>query len=172
MAEGSDPLHIGTHSGPCFKKRSIGLITLNKPEIVIDAEVRNARSGTKKKVAARQLLARTDQEIEWLATHGFAAIVGEKLVGFAAVEIYSRKLAEIQCLAVSSDMHGRGIGKRLIEHCVACARHHGILELMAISASDEFLKQCGFDYSMPDQKRALFIRPGEPHTDNHRSLDD
>ena len=54
-------------------------------------------------VAAQQLLARTDQEIEWLATHGFAAVSDQHLVGFAAVEIYSRKLAEIQCLAVAAE---------------------------------------------------------------------
>ena len=113
-------------------------------------------------VAAQQLLARTDQEIEWLATHGFAAIFDQRLVGFAAVEIYSRKLAEIQCLAVATEMHGRGIGKRLVEQCVQCANEHGILELMAISTSDDFLMQCGFDYSLPNQKRALFIHPGEP----------
>jgi len=33
---------------------------------------------------------------------------------------------------------------------------------MAISTSDDFLMQCGFDYSLPNQKRALFIHPGEP----------
>jgi hypothetical protein len=29
---------------------------------------------------------------------------------------------------------------------------------MAISASDHFLKESGFDYSLPNQKRALFYR--------------
>jgi len=32
---------------------------------------------------------------------------------------------------------------------------------MAISASDAFLKECGFDYSLPKQKRALFVEPME-----------
>ena len=113
-------------------------------------------------VQARQLLARTDREIEWLATHGFVALVGEEVTGFAAVEIYSRKLAEVQCLAVASTMHGRGIGKRLVEQCVLRAKEHGVLELMAITANEEFLMQCGFDYSLPNQKRALFIRPADP----------
>ena len=34
-------------------------------------------------------------------------------------------------------------------------------EPMAISASDEFLIRCGFDYSLPGQKRALFIQTRE-----------
>jgi amino-acid N-acetyltransferase len=29
---------------------------------------------------------------------------------------------------------------------------------MAISASDNFLRNLGFDYSLPDQKRALFYQ--------------
>jgi amino-acid N-acetyltransferase len=29
---------------------------------------------------------------------------------------------------------------------------------MAISASDEFLRKLGFDYSLPEQKRALFFQ--------------
>ena len=30
--------------------------------------------------------------------------------------------------------------------------------LKAISARDEFLVSCGFDYSLPGQKRALFVQ--------------
>ena len=50
-------------------------------------------------------------------------------------------------------------------NCVERAKQHNILEVMAISASDEFLKQCGFDYSLPDQKRALFFRTESPGVD-------
>ncbi len=30
------------------------------------------------------------------------------------------------------------------------------MEVMAISSSDEFLREIGFDYSLPEQKKALF----------------
>ena len=105
------------------------------------------------------LLPRTDEEILALTKSGFSAVVDESLVGFAAVEVYSKKLAEIQCLAVSADHHGQGVGRLLVQKCVEFAREMKVKELMAISASDEFLKQCGFDYSLPNQKRALFYWP-------------
>jgi len=83
----------------------------------------------------------------------------EKLIiGFSAVEIYSRKLSEVQCLAVHEDFHGRGIGSELVRCCVEKAREKGVLEVMAISASDNFLRNLGFQYALPDQKRALFLQ--------------
>ena len=49
-------------------------------------------------VAVRQLLPRTEEELAVLVRHGFIAERKGRVVGFAAVEIYSRKLAELQCL--------------------------------------------------------------------------
>jgi len=111
-------------------------------------------------VEKKYLLERTLEEIRQLTRLGFVAENSAgKLIGFAAVEIYSRKLAEIQCLAVASEYQSLGIGRRLVELCIDCARQHHVLELMAISSSDAFLQSCGFDYSLPHQKRALFVRP-------------
>jgi amino-acid N-acetyltransferase len=99
--------------------------------------------------------------MEHLMKHAFIARSKRKIVGFAAVEIYSRKLAEIQCLAVHPDFQDIGIGRRLVKLCVARAKDRGILEVMAISASENLFRSCGFDYSLPYQKRALFVQPQE-----------
>nr|WP_286178222.1 GNAT family N-acetyltransferase [Rhodopirellula sp. JC639] len=89
-----------------------------------------------------------------------------RCVGFSAVEVYSPKLAELQCLAVHPDFQRFGVGRRLVQMCVDRARDLGIMEIMAISSSDRFLENCGFHYSLPDQKRALFqqLRP-RPYED-------
>jgi amino-acid N-acetyltransferase len=107
------------------------------------------------------LLPRTSIEMELLLRHGFVARIGDSIVGFAAIEIYSRKLAEIQCLAVSHQVRRRGVGRRLVANCVNRAREQRVLELMAISSSEEMFQACGFDYSLPAQKRAFFIQPLE-----------
>ena len=109
-----------------------------------------------------QLLPRTQADIARLIEHSFVAQVGRQIAGFAALEIYSPKLAEIQCLAVGPDFRRRGIGRELVQRCVDRAGQVGVLELMAISASDEMFLACGFDYSLPNQKRALFIQPSAP----------
>jgi len=117
-------------------------------------------------IQARKLLKRLESELILLMANGFVAEQPgtatqngkPKIVGFAAVEIYSRKLGEIQCLAVDDGYQGRGIGSDLVRACVERAGKKGILEVMAISASDDFLRKLGFDYSLPEQKRALFFQ--------------
>ena len=108
-------------------------------------------------VRERKLLRRSPEELRDLTRNGFVAEIEGQIVGFAAVEIYSKKLAELQCLAVAPGYHGCGIGRRLVQVCIQCAKDHKVLELMAITALDSFFQDCGFDYSLPDQKRALFI---------------
>ncbi|HIF32330.1 MAG TPA: GNAT family N-acetyltransferase [Planctomycetaceae bacterium] len=110
-------------------------------------------------VTAKQLLPRTLQQVQALTRHGFVAEFEKRIVGFVAIEVYSRKMAEVQCLAVEIEMQGRGVGRRLVDFCVQRAADLGVVELIVISASDEFLLGCGFDYSLPDQKRALFLQP-------------
>lgn len=125
----------------------------------------------------RLLLSRTKAELIELSRHGFVAMgpssetaaeghaddlqnagSESRCVGFAAVEVYSAKLAELQCLAVDAAHQRSGVGKQLVQLCVQRARDLGVMEVMAISSSESFLQNCGFDYSLPDQKRALFFQ--------------
>ena len=107
----------------------------------------------------KELLQRTSIEMQLLLKHAFLCRADGELVGFAALEIYSKKLGEIQCLAVASTFRRKGIGGQLVKQCVARARVEKVKELMAISASEEMFFSCGFDYSLPQQKRAFFIEP-------------
>ncbi|MFT5299293.1 MAG: amino-acid N-acetyltransferase [Mariniblastus sp.] len=107
----------------------------------------------------RQLLRRTSLELELLLKHAFQAVSESRIVAFCALEIYSKKLAEIQCLAVDESFRRQGIGAELVKRCVQRARDEKVKELLAISASEEMFKSCGFDYSLPNQKKALFIQP-------------
>lgn len=113
----------------------------------------------------QQILTRTPEQVAALLQYSQLVYCDNKVVGFVAVEIYSHKLAEIQCLCVSPEFQRQGIGKKLVRFCVEVTRDEGILELMAISASDKFLMDCGFGYSLPGQKRALFIQPQEVDED-------
>ncbi|MCA9107180.1 MAG: GNAT family N-acetyltransferase [Planctomycetales bacterium] len=110
-------------------------------------------------VERQQLLQRTDSEIGTLIKHGFIACSGSTIIGFAAVEVYSRKLAEIQALAVAPSFQRQGIGHHLVQMCVERAQRENVVELMAITSSEALFMDCGFHYSLPNQKRALFINP-------------
>ena len=108
-------------------------------------------------VARQQILSRTESELQTLLRHGFVAEQGDSVVGFAAVEIYSQKLAEVQCLCVAEPFRGRGLGRELVTRCVERATELDIRELMAITAVESLFTDCGFHYSLPGQKRALFV---------------
>ncbi len=108
---------------------------------------------------ARQILRRSQAEVRELLQHAFIADDAGRSCGFAAVEVYSAKLAELQCLVVAASHQQRGIGCQLIEACVKLARELGVRELMAITASESLFERCGFHYSLPGQKKALFITP-------------
>jgi len=104
------------------------------------------------------LLPRTRQELLALLPHAFVAVDGAgRVVGFSALEIYSSKLAEVRSLVVSNEWQGKGLGRQLVDACVQCARSHNVLEVMAITSNEEFFKRCGFDFTLPGEKKALFI---------------
>ena len=134
---------------------------VNSPFIIREAGVKDAAkvlSFLEPYIIGKKLLPRTVEEIEELTKEAFVAEQEGRIVGFAAIEIYSKKMAELQCLAVAPHCQGRGIGKQLVELCVKRTRRLGVMELMVITASDELFQHCGFDYSLPDQKRALFAQ--------------
>jgi N-acetylglutamate synthase-like GNAT family acetyltransferase len=109
-------------------------------------------------IQQRKLLRRSRAELLSLIPNGFVAESDDAIIGFASVEIYSKKLGEIQGLVVDERFQGRGVGSELVRFCVQRAAEKGILEVMAISSSESFLRKLGFDYSLPDQKRALFYQ--------------
>ena len=112
-------------------------------------------------VEDNRLLPRTYDELEDLVKTGFIAELEGMMVGFVALEIYSPKLAEIRSLAVAPLYQGRGIGKKLIQACIDLAKEKRILEVMAITAADDFFLKCGFDFTLPGQKKALFLQTRE-----------
>lgn len=112
-------------------------------------------------VAAGRILPRTTDELRELLRHAFVAERDEELVGFAALEIYSSKLGEIRSLAVLESERGRGIGQALVEACLERAREQEVFEVMAITSEDGFFQRCGFDYTLPGERRALFHQTRE-----------
>ena len=109
-------------------------------------------------VASGDLLPRTVHELEDLLSTSFVARLDGRIVGCAALEIYSPKLCEIRSLAVSPAAQGLGIGKALVSACVDLALQEGIYEIMAISAAEDFFKSCGFDFTLPNLKKAFFLQ--------------
>ncbi len=109
-------------------------------------------------VQSGELLPRTFDELEDLLETSFIARLDGRIVGCAALEIYNKKLCEIRSLAVDPAAQGLGIGKKLVEACVALAEREGIYEIMAISVAEDFFRSCGFDFTLPNLKKAFFLQ--------------
>ena len=109
-------------------------------------------------VAEGKLLPRTLNELEDLIETLFVAELDGKMIGCAALDIYSSKLAEIRSLAVSPAAQGSGVGKLLVKACIDLARERNILEVMAITESEQFFKNCGFDFTPTGERKALFFK--------------
>ena len=109
-------------------------------------------------VEQQSVLPRSEAELATLVRNGFVAKCDGQIVGFASIEVYSSKLAEVQGLAVSPSMQGRGIGRLLVSRCVQRATDLGIFELLAITVSEKLFRDLGFDYSLPNQRRAFFYQ--------------
>lgn len=108
-----------------------------------------------------KLLPRTFNELDDLIDTLFIAEIEGEIVGCGALEVYSRKLAEIRSLAVLPTVQGKGIGSLLVRACVELSREMGILEVMVVTSQEDFFKACGFDFTLPGEKKALFFQTGQ-----------
>jgi amino-acid N-acetyltransferase len=112
-------------------------------------------------VESKWILPRTTEELNQLLPNGYIAEVNQVIAGFAALEVYSSKLAEIRSLCVDPNHQRIGIGRQLVEACIAKARERRVYEILVVTSSDEFSRRCGFDFTLPGEKKALFLQTRE-----------
>ena len=85
----------------------------------------------------------------------FVAVEDGEILGCCALEIYSKRLAEVRSLAVTEQYRRSGIATLLVEKCTAHAKKKGIYELLAISGALPFFEKHGFS-TFHEEKYALF----------------
>lgn len=78
-----------------------------------------------------------------------------RLLGCCALQVYSRRLAEVRSLAVVAEHARQGIGRRLVEACQQRARERGVSQVMAVTSAVPFFEQTGFS-TFKRERIALF----------------
>jgi len=74
----------------------------------------------------------------------FIAEKGKAFIGCCALHICWKELAEVKALAVSEDMHGKGIGRRLVKESLKEAKALRIKKVFCLTYVPEFFKTFGF----------------------------
>ena len=85
----------------------------------------------------------------------FAAFAGSRLIGCCALQVYSRRLAEVRSLAVEEEFQKQGIARKLVEGCLERARQRGVKQILAVSGDPDFFRQSGFE-TFFRERTALF----------------
>ena len=106
-----------------------------------------------------KLLRRTRRDLEQVIEQFFVWEDATEIVGCCALEVYSRKLAEIRSLAVHHDHQGKRIGSKLIDACLAEARHKGVYEVLCVTDRVTFFEKKGFAKQLGPDQFPLFIKP-------------
>jgi amino-acid N-acetyltransferase len=87
------------------------------------------------------------------------ATAGGRIIGCCALQIYSKRLAEVRSLAVDSRFQRRGVASRLVELCKQRARARGVKELFAVTSQTGFFERAGFA-TFRREKTAMFFEVG------------
>ncbi|MBI5466053.1 MAG: GNAT family N-acetyltransferase [Candidatus Kerfeldbacteria bacterium] len=89
----------------------------------------------------------------------FFVAVNERgeVVGCCALDVYSKRIAEIRSLAVAQAYQGRGLGTALVRACLRQARRQGISEVFAIIGRPAFFQKLGLK-TFQNEKAAVFKR--------------
>ena len=85
----------------------------------------------------------------------FVAVAQKRLIGCCALQIYSKRLAEVRSLAVHPDFQDLGVASRLVGCCIERARERGIRELFAVTSQTSFFERQGFA-TFRREKTAMF----------------
>ena len=91
----------------------------------------------------------------------FVASSGGRLIGCCALQIYSKRLAEVRSLAVHPDFQDRGVASKLVQCCIKRAKERRIRELFAVTSQTSFFGRQGFA-TFRREKTAMFheVAPG------------
>jgi amino-acid N-acetyltransferase len=136
-----------------MNKRAKGSPSAKPPSI----EIRPARRG--ELPAIRTLVRLYPDKLMYDELPGlrsfFVALANRRIIGCCALQVYSRRLAEVRSLAIHPDFEGQGIGRRLVERCQQRARARRVRQILTVTSSPGFFERLGFSTFLRE-KNALF----------------
>jgi amino-acid N-acetyltransferase len=119
----------------------VGAVTVRRARVADMLQVEPLING----FAKQELM--LPKTIEQLSRNFREFVVAEhngRLIGCAALRVYTPQLAELGSLAVSEAAHGLGVGRKLVAAVEAEAAAHGIGTVFALTLQDVFFHKQGY----------------------------
>ena len=74
----------------------------------------------------------------------FVAESDGSIIGCCALQVYSRRLAEVRSLAIHPDFCGKGLAAQLVDACRRRGVERKVRQLFAVTSEPGFFEGCGF----------------------------
>ena len=107
-------------------------------------------------IESGKILHRSDDEVATNIRSYILAFDQDILIGFVALHIHSKDLAEIRSLIVDSSFRAKGIGKNLVSLALKEANTLELKEVFTLTYEQEFFKKLNFKEipktSLPEHK--------------------
>ena len=128
-------------------------ITYEKPTL---KDIEQMQYLVKPEVQSGVILPRSDDEIAQNIRSYVVARIEEKIVGFCALHIFSKQLAEIRSIIIDKNYRGKGIGKNLVNFLINEGEKLRVESVFALTYEREFFQKIGFEEiekdKLPEQK--------------------
>jgi len=95
--------------------------------------------------ASGDLLARSRLALYECVRDFFVARRGDELVGLGALHVCWADLGEVRSLAVRRDLQGSGVGRALVDRCLADALGLGLRQVFTLTYRPGFFQKLGFE---------------------------
>ncbi len=119
------------------------MISLVKPTL---SDIPQMQEMVIEEVKSGIILKRTEDEVATNIRSYVVAKEGERIVGYTALHIHSRRLAEIRSLIVDRAYRGQKIGQRMVEYALKEAKALNVEEdVLALTYVPGFFKKLGFN---------------------------
>ena len=110
----------------------------------------------KEEVLNGTILYRSDDEIATNIRSYTIALKNEKVIGYGALHIHTKTLAEIRSLIIEKKYRGIGIGRKIVKELLKEAKSLKLKDIFTLTYEKEFFEKLGFKEihkeSLPEQK--------------------
>ena len=90
------------------------------------------------------MLHRTPEQVRRALGDFLVAVEDSQVVGCGYIAYLSPDLVELRSLAVHPDLHGKGLGGKIVDALVETARQRGLRQICALTLAPHFFQRQGF----------------------------